>query len=59
VQVELEAVIAAPISVAAAGVIAWWHPVWNDVGDTPARSQPDSSARRERARQVKEHYEEH
>lgn len=38
VQVELEAVIAAPTTAAAAGVIAWWHQVWNDVGDTPARA---------------------
>lgn len=37
VQAELEAVIAAPTT-AAAGVIAWWHQVWKDVGDTPARA---------------------
>ena len=38
VQAELEAVIAAPTTGAAAGVIAWWHQVWKDVGDTPARA---------------------
>jgi hypothetical protein len=38
VQAELEAVIAAPTTAAAAGVIAWWHQVWKDVGDTPARA---------------------
>lgn len=38
VQVELEAVIAAPSAAAAADIIAWWHQVWKDVGDTPARA---------------------
>lgn len=38
VQAELEAVIAAPNAAAAAGVIVWWHKVWNDVGDTPTRA---------------------
>jgi hypothetical protein len=38
VQAELEAVIAAPTTAAAAGVIAWWHQVCRDVGDTPARA---------------------
>lgn len=38
VQAELEAVIAAPTPAAAADVIAWWHQVWKDVGDTPARA---------------------
>lgn len=38
VQAELEAVIAAPTTAAAAGVIAWWHQVWKDVGDTPVRA---------------------
>jgi hypothetical protein len=35
---ELEAVIAAPSTAAAATLIAWWHQVWNDVGDTPVRA---------------------
>jgi hypothetical protein len=34
----LEAVIAAPNTAAAAALIAWWHQVWKDVGDTPARA---------------------
>lgn len=38
VQAELEAVIAAPTAAAAADIIAWWHQVWKDVGDTPARA---------------------
>ncbi|MFK3741654.1 hypothetical protein [Massilia sp. TN1-12] len=38
VQAELEAVIAAPTTAAAAALIAWWHQVWKDVGDTPARA---------------------
>jgi len=38
VQAELEAVIAAPTTAAAAEVIVWWHRVWKDVGDTPARA---------------------
>lgn len=38
VQAELEAVITAPTTAAAAGMIAWWHQVWKDVGDTPARA---------------------
>lgn len=38
VQAELEAVITAPTTAAAADVIAWWHHVWNDVGDTPTRA---------------------
>lgn len=38
VRVELEAVIAAPTTSAAADIIAWWHQVWKDVGDTPARA---------------------
>ena len=38
VQAELEAVIATPTTMAAADVIAWWHQVWHDVGDTPARA---------------------
>lgn len=38
VQSELEAVIAAPTTAAAADVIAWSHRVWKDVGDTPARA---------------------
>lgn len=38
VQTEMEAVIAAPTTAAAADVIAWWHRVWEDVGDTPARA---------------------
>lgn len=29
--------IAAPTTAAATDVIAWWHQVWKDVGDTPAR----------------------
>lgn len=38
VQAELEAVIAAPTSAAAAAIIALWHQVWKGVGDTPARA---------------------
>lgn len=38
VQAELEAVIAALTTAAAAGVIGWWHQVWKNVGDTPARA---------------------
>ena len=38
VKVELEAVIAAPTTAAAADIIAWWHRGWKDVGDTPARA---------------------
>jgi len=38
VQREIEAVVAAPSAAAAAGVIAWWHQVWRDVGDTPVRA---------------------
>jgi len=38
VQAELEAVIAAPTTAAAAEVIAWWHRIWKDVNDTPARA---------------------
>lgn len=38
VHQELEAVIAAPTTAAAAEVIAWWHQVWQYVGDTPARA---------------------
>ena len=38
VHAELEAVIGAPITAAAAALIAWWHQVWRDVGDTPARA---------------------
>ncbi len=38
VQAELEAVIAAPTTAAAAGVIDWWHQVWKDVGDTPGKA---------------------
>lgn len=38
VQVELEAVIAAPTIRAAAEVISWWHQVWDEVADTPAQA---------------------
>jgi len=38
VRAELEAVIEALTTAAAAGVIAWWHQVWKDVGDTTARA---------------------
>ena len=38
VHAELEAVIAAPDVRSAAGVIAWWHHDWRDVGDTAARA---------------------
>jgi hypothetical protein len=38
VQAELEAVIAAPTAATAANVVAWWHQVRKDVGDTPARA---------------------
>lgn len=38
VQTELEAVIAAPSATSAADIIAWWHQVWKDVGDTPVRA---------------------
>jgi hypothetical protein len=38
VKTELEAVIAAPTNSDAAHVIAWWHTVWKDVGDTPTRA---------------------
>jgi len=38
VQAELKAVIAAPDTAVAAALIAWWHQVWKDVGDTPARA---------------------
>lgn len=38
VRCEIEAVIAAPTAAAAADVITWWHQVWRDVGDTPARA---------------------
>lgn len=48
VQAELEAVIAAPTSIAAADLIAWWHQVRKDVGDTPARAA--SCIRRHAAR---------
>lgn len=34
---ELEAVIAAPDSAAAAGIIAWWPHDWSTVGETPKR----------------------
>lgn len=37
VSAELEAVIAAPDSAAAAGIIAWWHHDWSMVGQTPKR----------------------
>ena len=35
VSAELEAVIAAPDSAAAASIIAWWHHDWSMVGQTP------------------------
>ena len=38
VQTELEAVIAAPTTAAAAAVIASWHRIWKEVNDTPARA---------------------
>lgn len=38
VQAEMEAVIAAPTSAAVADIIAWWHQVWKDVGEKPARA---------------------
>lgn len=38
VYAELNAVIAAPTTAEAAALIAWWHQVWKDVGDTPARA---------------------
>ena len=38
VRSELEALIAAPTTAAATVVIAWWHRVWTDVGDTPSRA---------------------
>jgi hypothetical protein len=38
VHAELQAVIAAPTTAAAAGAIAWWHRVWKDVADTPTRA---------------------
>jgi hypothetical protein len=37
VSAELDAVIAAPDSVGAAGIIAWWHHDWSMVGQTPKR----------------------
>lgn len=37
VSAELDAVIAAPDSTAAADVIAWWHHDWSMVGQTPKR----------------------
>jgi hypothetical protein len=37
VSAELEAVIAAPDSAAAAGIIAWWHHDWSMVSQTPKR----------------------
>lgn len=37
VSAELDAVIAAPDSAAAAGIIAWWHHDWSMVGQTPKR----------------------
>lgn len=38
VRAELEAVISAQTTATAAAVIAWWHQVWTDVGDTPGRA---------------------
>jgi hypothetical protein len=38
VHAELEAMIAAPSTAAAAALMVWWHQVWKDVGDTPARA---------------------
>jgi hypothetical protein len=37
VSAELDAVIAAPDSAAAASIIAWWHHDWSMVGQTPKR----------------------
>lgn len=34
---ELDAVIAAPDSTVAAGIIAWWHHDWSTVDQTPKR----------------------
>jgi hypothetical protein len=38
VHAEIEAVVAAPSVKAASEVIAWWHLVWQDVGDSPVRA---------------------
>lgn len=35
VRLELDQVAAAPTVGAAAAIIAWWHPDWSMVGDTP------------------------
>lgn len=37
VGAELAAVIAAPDTATAAGIIAWWHADWRPVGQTPQR----------------------
>ncbi|AKU21238.1 hypothetical protein [Massilia sp. NR 4-1] len=37
VGAELAAVIAAPDTATAAGIIAWWHVDWRRVGQTPLR----------------------
>lgn len=38
VHAEMEAVVAAPSVKAAAEVIAWWHLVWQDIGDSPVKA---------------------
>jgi hypothetical protein len=38
VAAEVTAVVDAPDTQAAAGVIAWWHNDWRTVGDSPARA---------------------
>lgn len=37
VRFELDAVIAAPDTAAAADIIAWWHSDWSTVGQNPKR----------------------
>ncbi len=37
VSAELDAVIAAPDSMVAAGIIAWWHHDWSMLGQTSKR----------------------
>ena len=38
VVAEVQAVVASPDTRSAAALIAWWHPDWRAVGDTPARA---------------------
>lgn len=37
VSAELDAVVSAPDTATAAGIIAWWHHDWSTVGQTPQR----------------------